>query len=84
MRTHHPDDGGSKHLWNVGKRLPDYRAQQPRRHQLNTYHRDSLKSHKLLIIRLFNYLFLNCLLYVAYNERFVIELERKWNDSSLP
>jgi hypothetical protein len=25
------DDGGSKHLWNVGKLLPDYTAQQPRR-----------------------------------------------------
>jgi hypothetical protein len=26
-----PDDGGSKHLWNVGQFLPDYAAQQPRR-----------------------------------------------------
>jgi hypothetical protein len=26
-----PDDGGSKDLWNVGKILPDYMAQQPRR-----------------------------------------------------
>jgi hypothetical protein len=26
-----PDDGGGKHLWNVGKLLPDYTAQQPRR-----------------------------------------------------
>jgi hypothetical protein len=26
-----PDDGGSKDLWNVGKLLPDYTAQQPRR-----------------------------------------------------
>jgi hypothetical protein len=26
-----PDDGGSKHLWNVDKLLPDYIAQQPRR-----------------------------------------------------
>jgi hypothetical protein len=25
------DDGGSKHLWNVSKLLPDYTAQQPRR-----------------------------------------------------
>jgi hypothetical protein len=24
------DDGGSKHLWNVGKLLPDYTAQHPR------------------------------------------------------
>jgi hypothetical protein len=29
--THRPSDGGSKHLWNVGKPLPDYMAQQPRR-----------------------------------------------------
>jgi hypothetical protein len=29
--THRPDDGGSKDLWNVGKRLPDYTALQPRR-----------------------------------------------------
>jgi hypothetical protein len=29
--THRPDDGGSKHLWNVGKLLPDYMAQHPRR-----------------------------------------------------
>jgi hypothetical protein len=27
--THRPDDGGSKHLWNVGKLLPDYTAQHP-------------------------------------------------------
>jgi hypothetical protein len=26
-----PDDGGSKHLWNVGKILPDYTTQKPRR-----------------------------------------------------
>jgi hypothetical protein len=27
--VHRPDDGGSKHLWNVSKYLPDYTAQQP-------------------------------------------------------
>jgi hypothetical protein len=26
---HRPDDGGSKHLWNVGKLLPDYTEQHP-------------------------------------------------------
>jgi hypothetical protein len=31
LLTRRPDDGGSKHLWNVGKLLPDYTAQQPRR-----------------------------------------------------
>jgi hypothetical protein len=35
-----PDDGGSKHLWNVGKLLPDYTAQHPRRH---TRSRENLK-----------------------------------------
>jgi hypothetical protein len=30
------DDGGSKHLWNVSKLLPDYTAQQARR-QLSSY-----------------------------------------------
>jgi hypothetical protein len=29
--AHRPDDGGSKHLWNVGKLLPDYTSQVPRR-----------------------------------------------------
>jgi hypothetical protein len=28
---HRPDEGDSKHLCNVGKLLPDYTAQQPRR-----------------------------------------------------
>jgi hypothetical protein len=28
-----PDDRGSKHLWNVGKYLPDNAAQHPRRQQ---------------------------------------------------
>jgi hypothetical protein len=26
-----PDDGGSKHLWDVGKLIPDHTAQHPRR-----------------------------------------------------
>jgi hypothetical protein len=30
-RAHFSDGGGSKHLWNIGKLLPDYMAQQPRR-----------------------------------------------------
>jgi hypothetical protein len=29
--THRPDNGGSNHLWNVGKVLPDNTAQHPRR-----------------------------------------------------
>jgi hypothetical protein len=29
----YPDDGDSKHLWNVGKLLPDYTALRPRRQQ---------------------------------------------------
>jgi hypothetical protein len=31
MSIHRPDDGDSKHLWNVGKLLPDYTSQRPRR-----------------------------------------------------
>jgi hypothetical protein len=31
---HQGDVGGCKHLWNVGKLLPDYTAQQPRRQSL--------------------------------------------------
>jgi hypothetical protein len=31
-----PDDGGSKHLWNVGKLIPDYTAQQPTRQSSST------------------------------------------------
>jgi hypothetical protein len=39
--THHqgnysPDDGGSKHLWNVSKLLPDYMVQQPGRQRLHS------------------------------------------------
>jgi hypothetical protein len=30
LRMYHPDDGVSKHLWNVSKLLPDYTAQHPR------------------------------------------------------
>jgi hypothetical protein len=33
-----PDDGGSKHLWNVGKFLPDYTALQSRRQQSSSLH----------------------------------------------
>jgi hypothetical protein len=29
LLTHRPDDGGRKHLWNVGKFLPNYTAQIP-------------------------------------------------------
>jgi hypothetical protein len=29
--THHPDDGGSKLLWNIDPYLPDYTMQHPRR-----------------------------------------------------
>jgi hypothetical protein len=38
-RLHHycPDDGGSKHLRNIGKLLPDYMALQPRRHSFSSW-----------------------------------------------
>jgi hypothetical protein len=45
---HHPDDGGSKFLWNLGHCVPDYTVLHPGRHksspvgliliQLNLYH----------------------------------------------
>jgi hypothetical protein len=46
MCENRPDDGGSKHLWNVGLVLRDYTAQYPRRLLLTLYHRrDNLKSY---------------------------------------
>jgi hypothetical protein len=44
--NHRPDDGGSKHLWNVGKLLPDYTAQQPRKQPTSywLYSQDCLPS----------------------------------------
>jgi hypothetical protein len=34
-----PDDGGSKHLWNVGKFLSEYTAQQLRRQPSSTHNK---------------------------------------------
>jgi hypothetical protein len=34
-----PDDGGSNHLCNVGKLLPDYTAQHPRRQSSSSYYK---------------------------------------------
>jgi hypothetical protein len=31
-----PDDGGSKHLWNINQFLLDYVVQHPRKHSLST------------------------------------------------
>jgi hypothetical protein len=39
--SHWTPDGGSKHLWNVGKLLPDYTAQHPRR-QSSSSEKDTL------------------------------------------
>jgi hypothetical protein len=62
VMTCRPDDEGSKHLWNVGKLLPDYTAQHPRRQpssyslpwepqillsHLHTSRRECLKSHHI-------------------------------------
>jgi hypothetical protein len=44
-----PDDGGSKHLWSVGKLLPDYTTQQHRRQTLHTRRRENLKSQSLYV-----------------------------------
>jgi hypothetical protein len=40
-----PDDGGSKHLWNVGKLTPDHTAQQPRRQLSYIRSCENYKSH---------------------------------------
>jgi hypothetical protein len=37
IHHHSPDDGGSKHLRNVGKFLPDYTAQHPRRQPSSSF-----------------------------------------------
>jgi hypothetical protein len=42
--THHPNDGGSKLLWNVSQYLPDYTVQHPRR-QPSSYL--SLRGHQI-------------------------------------
>jgi hypothetical protein len=38
------DDGGNKHLWNVGQLLRDYTAQYSRSLYLQTRRRENLKS----------------------------------------
>jgi hypothetical protein len=37
FRGDRPDDEGSKHLWNVGKLLPDYKVQIPEDSQSSSY-----------------------------------------------
>jgi hypothetical protein len=53
--THHPDDGGSKHLWKVGQYLPDDTGQHPRRQSSHARRRENPKSHLawfcLIIVR---------------------------------
>jgi hypothetical protein len=56
---HQGDDGGIKHLWNVGKLLPYYTAQHPRRQSLHTRRHDNLKSHKLNMNYLIEYASVN-------------------------
>jgi hypothetical protein len=47
------DDGGSKHLWNVGKLLPDCTAQQqPEDSHLHTRRRENLKYYPLISFEL--------------------------------
>jgi hypothetical protein len=43
---HHPDDGGSTHLWSFGP-LQDCMALHPRDSKLHTRHHENLKSQKL-------------------------------------
>jgi hypothetical protein len=42
-----PDNGGSNHLWNVGKLLPHYAAQRAKHHIYIRRRRENLKSHTL-------------------------------------
>jgi hypothetical protein len=42
--SHRPDDGGNKHLWNVGKLLTT-RRNKPEDSHLLTHRRENLKSH---------------------------------------
>jgi hypothetical protein len=43
-----PDDGGSKHLWNVSNLLPNYTAQQPRKQPFHTRRLENLKSRGMI------------------------------------
>jgi hypothetical protein len=58
------DDGGSKDLWNVGKFLPDYTAQQPRRQPSSNYN---------VVITYFNFFFSRIRFHVLF--RFIIKCE---------
>jgi hypothetical protein len=42
---HCPDDGGSKHLWNIGQFLSDYMCNIPEDSHLHTHCCENLKSH---------------------------------------
>jgi hypothetical protein len=44
------DDGGSKHLWNVGPFLPDYTTQRPKDSYLHTRSCDNMTCHVCDII----------------------------------
>jgi hypothetical protein len=48
--THCPDDGDSKHLWNISKLLPNYTVQQPRRQPYSSSPHENLKSHTLILL----------------------------------
>jgi hypothetical protein len=45
LHNHRPDGGGSKHLSNVGKLLPDYKMHVPEDNHLHIRRREILKSH---------------------------------------
>jgi hypothetical protein len=66
---HHHDGGGSKHLWNAGKLLPDYIVQQPRGQPSSclifpffcVLHQFLSSTHSSLLT-LFSYLFLSVII----------------------
>jgi hypothetical protein len=55
-----PDDGGSKHLWNVSQFLPDYTVQHPRRSHLHIRRRENLKSHECNVVRMNDPIWTRC------------------------
>jgi hypothetical protein len=48
-RDHRPEDGGSEHLWNIGKHLRDLRRNILEDTYLHIHRRENLKSHLFVI-----------------------------------
>jgi hypothetical protein len=57
VRTHHPDDGGSKDLWNAGKFIPLYMALQSRKVIFELIAVKTSNPTELLLVVVSNFLF---------------------------